>query len=109
MDPAWRKIRTQTSNVRLLRRRVPGCDVSPRVAQTHSVLHDELHFAMRADCSPNLARLFATAGVWRENVVWSHSVAVIYYFAVNVDGEYVAVSIIFVIKSKEFNQQYRLG
>ena len=73
----------------MLRRRVPGSDVSSRVAQTHPVLHDELHIALRVDCSPNLTRLFATAGVWRENVVWSHSVVVIYYSVVNVDGEYV--------------------
>jgi len=71
----------------LLRRRVPGSDVSSRVAQTHSVLHDELHIAVRVDCSLNLARLFAAAGVWRENVVRSHSVIVIYHFVVNVDGE----------------------
>lgn len=71
----------------MLRRRVPGSDVSSRVAQTHSVLHDELHIAVRVDCSPNLARLFAAAGVWRENVVRSHSVIVIYHFVVNVDGE----------------------
>lgn len=73
----------------MLRRRVPGSDVSSGVAQTHSVLHDELHIAVRVDCSPNLARLFVAAGVWRENVVWSHCVAVVYYFVVNVDGKYV--------------------
>ena len=55
--------------------------------QAHSVLHDELHFAMRTDCGPNPARVFAAAGVWREDVFWSHSVAVVYYSAVNVDGE----------------------
>ena len=73
----------------MLRRRVPGSDVSSRVAQTHSVLHDELHIALRVDCSPNLTRLLTTARVWRENVVWSHSVVVIYYSLVNVDGGYV--------------------
>ena len=89
VDPTWREIRTQTSNLRLLWRRVPGCDVPSRVAQAHSVLHDELHFAVRADRDPNPARLFAAAGVWWENVVWSHSVAVVYYSAVNVDGEHI--------------------
>lgn len=43
---------------------------------------------MCADCGPNPARLFVAAGVWRENVVWSNSVAVVYYFAVNVDGKF---------------------
>lgn len=71
----------------MLRRRVPGSDVSSRFAQTHSVLHDELHIAVRVDCRPNIACLFAAAGVWRENVVRSHSVVVIYHFVVNVDGE----------------------
>ena len=42
---------------------------------------------MRTDCSPNPTRLFAAAGVWRENVIWSNSIVVIHYFAANVDGE----------------------
>ena len=44
---------------------------------------------MCADCSPNLTRLLAAAAVWGANVVWSHSVAVVHYFVVNADGEYV--------------------
>lgn len=43
---------------------------------------------MRVDCSPNPARLSAAAGVWRENVIWSNSVAVVYHFAVNVNGKF---------------------
>lgn len=43
---------------------------------------------MRPDCSPNPARLPTAARIWRENVFWSHGVTIVYYSAVDADGEH---------------------
>ena len=60
---------------------------------------------MRTDCSPDPARLSATAGIWGENVIWSDCSVVLHYSVVNVDGEWLSLNMSFHSKSGKVEQK----